>query len=90
MRVTSSIFVLLAALSAVGSAQETIFSDTRTGNDSGPEGTFYELGTVFRASVMGSVTHLRVYSLASESAAHTARIWRNSDNTVVSGPHTWT
>lgn len=90
MRVTSSIFALLAALAAMASAQETIFADARMGNDSGPAGTFYELGTVFRASVAGSVTYLRVYSLATESGAHTARIWRNSDNTVVSGLHTWT
>jgi hypothetical protein len=47
------------------------------------------LGTIFQSSVAGKITHLRVYSLASESGDHTARIWRNADDTVVGGPYTW-
>jgi hypothetical protein len=70
-------------------AQESLFAQSRTGNDSGAEGTFYELGTIFRATAPGTVTHLRVYALASESGTHTARLWRNSDNTVVGGPYAW-
>src|SRR6266480_3583093 len=62
--------------------QESLFAASRTGLDSGAENQFYELGTVFRVSVPGKVTQLRVYALASESTAHTARLWRNSDNTV--------
>ena len=71
-------------------AEETLFANNRTGNDSGAEGSHYELGTVFRASTAGTVTHLRVYALASESGAHTARLWRNSDSTVIGGPYFWT
>jgi hypothetical protein len=68
---------------------ESLFPDTKTLGDVNFDGTYYELGTVFRASVPGKVTHLRVYSLASESGDHTARLWRNADNTVIGGPYTW-
>jgi hypothetical protein len=76
------------SLDAANPTAQTLFPDTKTGNDSGAEGNFYELGTVFRATVSGTVTHLRVFSLASESGAHTVRLWRNYDNTVVAGPLT--
>ena len=69
--------------------RESIFPDTKIGRDIDFDGTYYELGTIFRASVPGAITHLRVYALASESGDHTARIWRNSDETVVGGPYTW-
>src|SRR6185503_2581790 len=68
---------------------ETLFPDTKVLGDINFDDTYYELGTVFRASVPGKVTHLRVYSLATESGNHTARLWRNSDNTVIAGPYTW-
>jgi hypothetical protein len=71
-------------------AQESLFPPGKTGNDSGPEGTFYELGTVFRPTVSGVISHLRVYALASESGAHTARLWRNGTDTLVGGPYAWT
>src|SRR5688572_1666639 len=71
-------------------AQESLFAPGRTGLDSGPEGNHYELGTVFRATVSGKVTHVRVYALASETGTHTARLWRNSDNALIGGPWTWT
>ncbi|HXJ60397.1 MAG TPA: lamin tail domain-containing protein [Verrucomicrobiae bacterium] len=75
---------------AAAPVPQSLFPASKTGNDSGPEGTYYELGTIFRANVPGSVTQLRVYALATESGLHTARLWRNSDNTVVAGPFTWT
>ena len=36
------------------------------------------------------ITGARVFSLASESGDHQVRIWRNSDNTTIAGPITWT
>jgi len=69
--------------------RESIFPDTKIGRDIDFDGTYYELGTVFQSSVPGTITHLRVYSLASESGDHTARIWRNNDETVIGGPYTW-
>jgi hypothetical protein len=85
------VFLLLAACLAARTlhAEESLFAADRAGNDSGPEGNHYELGTVFRATVAGAITHLRVYGLASESGQHTARIWRNTDNSVVAGPFSW-
>ncbi|MCI0541873.1 MAG: DUF4082 domain-containing protein, partial [Verrucomicrobiales bacterium] len=73
----------------VPAGPESIFPDTKTGRDIDFDGTYYELGTVFQSSVAGKVTHLRVYSLASESGDHTARIWRNDNETVIGGPYTW-
>src|SRR5262245_38342904 len=70
-------------------AAESLFPAGQTGNDSGPEGTFYELGTIFRPTANGTVTHLRVYALASESGGHTARLWRNGTGTLIGGPYTW-
>src|SRR5256885_9495404 len=92
--VSSCLWWVALALSAqIASAADpmpqSLFPSSKTGADSGPEGTAYELGTIFRANVPGSITHLRVYALASESGPHTARLWRNSDNTVVAGPFTW-
>lgn len=46
-----------------------------------------ELGTVFQASAPGTITGIRVYSLAVESGVHKAHIWRNTDNTLVGGPY---
>jgi len=70
-------------------APQSLFASTRTGNDSGAENTHYELGTIFRSDVAGSITQLRVYALASESGNHTARVWRNSDSSILGGPYTW-
>ena len=69
--------------------QESIWPDTKIGSDSTAEGTYYELGTIFQAGISGKITHLRVYSLATETGDHTARIWRNADETVIGGPYTW-
>ena len=73
----------------VAAGRESLFPDTKVLGDVNFDGTYYELGTVFHASVPGKVTHLRVYALASESGDHTARLWRNSDDTVIGGPYTW-
>jgi hypothetical protein len=50
----------------------------------------YELGTIFRSSVPGLITSVRVYSLAEESGDHNVWLWRNSDNTLLAGPIVWT
>src|SRR2546428_4333066 len=68
---------------AADSASESLFSATKVGNDSGPEGTYYELGTIFRATVPGRITQLRVYALASETGNHVARLWRNLDGALI-------
>jgi len=44
---------------------------------------------IFRSSVAGKITQLRVFSVASETGDHTARLWRNDDDTVIGGPYTW-
>ncbi len=49
----------------------------------------YELGTRFWSDVNGKVSQVRLYSNALEGGVHTVRIWRVSDKTVVTGPHTW-
>src|SRR5262249_40217899 len=70
--------------------RETLWSDSKTGKDIDFDGTEYDLGTKFQTSIPGRITHLRVYALASEAGEHTARVWRNSDDTVVGGPYPWT
>lgn len=70
--------------------EETIWPDTIIGiTDSGPEGNSYELGTIFRTSVAGIISHARVYALPGETGEHTVRMWRNSDNMLVGGPYNW-
>jgi YD repeat-containing protein len=69
------------------STEESIWGNLTTEISYG-NGTPWELGTVFQSSVSGQINAIRVYSCANESGNHTARIWRNSDNTVISGPHT--
>ncbi|MCW5556245.1 MAG: choice-of-anchor D domain-containing protein [Verrucomicrobiae bacterium] len=69
--------------------RESLWPDTKVGGDVNFDGTYYELGTIFRASVPGTITHLRVYSLGAESGDHTARLWRNADETIIGGPYTW-
>ncbi|MCI0535519.1 MAG: DUF4082 domain-containing protein [Verrucomicrobiales bacterium] len=49
--------------------------------------TPHELGTVFQSSIAGTIKAIRVYSASAEAGAHTARIWRNSDNSLVGGPY---
>jgi Domain of unknown function (DUF4082) len=59
----------------------------KTGSAAG-DGGAYSLGTIFQANIPGTITHIRVYSVASEAGNHTARIWRNSDNALIAGPFT--
>lgn len=68
--------------------RESLWPDTKTGKQ-WVENTDYELGTIFQSSVAGKITHFRVYSVAGERGDHTARIWRNGDDTVIAGPFTW-
>jgi hypothetical protein len=79
------------AVSGAGfaSGRETLWPDTKQGKDINFDGTYYELGTVFQSSMAGKITHLRVYSLNTETGNHTGRLWRNADETVVGGPYTW-
>ncbi|MBI4663125.1 MAG: DUF4082 domain-containing protein [Verrucomicrobia bacterium] len=49
--------------------------------------TPHELGTVFQSSIAGTIKAIRVYSASAETGAHTARIWRNSDNSLIGGPY---
>ncbi|MFO1499385.1 MAG: DUF4082 domain-containing protein [Verrucomicrobiota bacterium] len=47
-----------------------------------------ELGTVFRSSVAGNITAIRVLSTKQDGGDHTATIWRNSDDALIGGPYT--
>ncbi len=68
---------------------QSLFPDSKHGNDSGPEGTAYELGTLFRANLAGTITQIRVFAIAAETGQHVARLWRNSDGALVAGPFPW-
>ena len=68
--------------------RESIWPDTKTGKQ-WVENTDYELGMVFSSSVKGKITHIRVYSVADERGDHTARLWRNADETLIVEPVTW-
>jgi|GEM_PF-5199920 len=50
--------------------------------------TSYELGQIFIPTVTGQIMAISIYGVTGESGTHTARIWRNSDNTCVGGPYT--
>jgi len=52
------------------------------------DGSSWELGFTFEPTVDGYATGVRVYGAAGESGEHTIRLWRNSDETLISGPHT--
>lgn len=77
-----------AVQGAAPQTTDTIFPNSTVpvnrGNDA-----FYELGTVFQATVPGTIGQVRVYSLVEEAGDHIVRIWRNDNNTVVAGPITW-
>ena len=49
----------------------------------------HELGTVFRSSVAGTITAIRVLSTKQEGGDHTATLWRNSDDAIIGGPYTF-
>ncbi|MBN1675388.1 MAG: DUF4082 domain-containing protein, partial [Kiritimatiellae bacterium] len=69
--------------------EETIWGEL-TASLSASDSSPWELGTVFSPTVDGNVIALRAYGVAGESGNHAARLWRNSDNTLLSGPHTFT
>jgi hypothetical protein len=56
----------------------------------GGDGNGYELGTVFRSSVRGTITGIRVFATSAESGVHTAQIWRNAGDLIVGGPYEFT
>ncbi len=53
------------------------------------DNVFYELGTIFQASVPGTVTQIRVYSVPGDNGDHSCRIWDTLAQTVVAGPYIW-
>jgi|GEM_PF-2025429 len=69
-------------------SSESMFASV-TGPQSQGDWTDKELGIVFSSSVAGKVTELKAYvASAAEAGAHTARIWKNSDGSLVGGPYT--
>ena len=82
-------FGLALTASLALNAAETIYPDAVTPAARYSDAPNWELGTVFRTTVPGKITHVRVFSLAEESGDHQVRIWRNADNTLVAGPITW-
>ena len=68
---------------------ESIWPATLSGKDINFDGTVYDLGTIFQASVPGTIVKLRVYSVTGDTGDHTASIWNNADGTVIAGPYTW-
>ena len=68
---------------------ETLFSNGAPSGVFSP-GVARNLGTSFEATVSGTITYLRVYGLSTESGDHTARIYRESDQSIIGGPYTLT
>jgi len=69
--------------------RETIFPDSQVGADVDNDGTQYDLGVIFSAAVAGTITELRVFSVAGDLGAHTCWIWNTSDGSAFAGPYTW-
>lgn len=84
------ISLALMCAPAAGVAAETIHPDTVAPGGRYNDAPNWELGTVFRTTAPGKITHARVFSLADEFGEHLVRIWRNADNTVIAGPIPWT
>jgi hypothetical protein len=70
-------------------ARESLWPDSTVGADVGNDGTYYELGTIFQASVPGEVTQIRVFSVGGDDGEHTVWLWRTADQAVVGGPYIW-
>jgi hypothetical protein len=91
-----------ARYNSAKSVYQQILSETASGTSSGPSifttqiptlfenEAAYELGTKFYSDVSGTITQVRLYTAAPESGAHTVRIWRVSDGSLLAGPFTWT
>jgi hypothetical protein len=56
----------------------------------GKQSRSLELGTLFQATTPGVIKGIRVYSISAESGTHSARIWKNSDNSLIGGPYSLT
>jgi hypothetical protein len=69
--------------------RETIFPDSQVGADVDNDEAQYDLGVIFSSAVAGTITELRVFSVAGDLGAHTAWIWNTSDGTAFAGPYTW-
>ncbi|QNK59195.1 DUF4082 domain-containing protein [Paenibacillus sp. PAMC21692] len=50
----------------------------------------YELGTRFKTTVDGTITHVKLYAHANEGGQHVVSIWRVDDGVQVAGPFNWT
>src|SRR5262249_25645952 len=87
--IVSCVLMLLLSVSAAHAASETVYPNPVTPGGRFNDAPNWELGTIFRATVPGKITHARVFSLSNESGDHQVRIWRNADNTVIAGPITW-
>jgi hypothetical protein len=70
-------------------AGETIWADGRVATITGTDDARYELGTIFRPTVAGAITHARVFAVASEAGTHQVRVWRNGDGALLAGPIAW-
>ncbi|MHC1766617.1 MAG: choice-of-anchor D domain-containing protein [Verrucomicrobiia bacterium] len=71
-------------------AAESIHPETVVPESRYSDAPNWELGTVFRPSAPGKVTHVRVFSLFEELGEHQVRVWRNADETLLAGPIPWT
>ncbi len=69
--------------------EETIWGSRSTTKFAGDDQA-WDLGLIFTPTTDGQVTGVRVYGAPEETGAHTARLWRNSDGALLSGPHTFT
>jgi len=90
LTVLSRVLMLLLSASVAHAASETLYPDTVVPGARSSNRPNWELGTVFRTELPGNVTQVRVFSLPEEAGDHQVRIWRNTDNTVIAGPITWT
>src|SRR3989442_1324006 len=86
----SAVIIMLALSPSTAQAAETLYPDTVTPAARFSDAPNWELGTIFRTALAGTITQVRVFSLTEESGDHQVRIWRNADNTLIAGPMTWT
>ncbi|GEM_PF-5124782 len=86
--VTASTPTATAPASAPESGRESILvgeTPTASGNDAR-----YELGTRFKTTVDGTITHVKLYAHSNEGGQHDVSIWRADDGVRISGPFNWT
>lgn len=56
-------------------ATQNIFGSATPAIPNATDGTTYEMGMKFRASIGGQITKIRYYKASSETGSHTGRIW---------------